>query len=101
MALRGKVNDGPRPMAFQNIANELPIADIAVHEGVSRIPGEAIQVSQVSRISELVEGNNFSGLASKPVQDKIRPNKPRSACNKYFVRQFQTFHPSLYRLLAW
>ena len=55
VALGREVHDGARAVSGQQLAHELPVADVALHEAVALVAAHGIHIAQIARIGELVE----------------------------------------------
>src|SRR6266404_4292131 len=58
VALGGKVNDGARHVDQQQFSYQLAIADVALQKFVAAVSSGGSEISQVSGIGELVQGDN-------------------------------------------
>src|SRR2546430_606190 len=55
VAFCSKMDYSSGPMAFQNAMHQIAITDVAVHEAISRIRGNTIQIARVASISQLIK----------------------------------------------
>jgi hypothetical protein len=85
MAFGGEVNDSAGPVALQDIPDQVAIANVAVDEVIPRVSTNRFEVSQITRVGQLVEIGEGSLFGRKPMQDEIRPDKAGSAGDDYRV----------------
>src|SRR6266853_667159 len=71
MALRGKVNDGAGTVCQEQFSYQLAIADVTLQKFVSAVGSDGSEISQITGIGELVEGDNVRRLGRKPLQHKV------------------------------
>ncbi len=70
-----------------DVAHELGVADVAVHEGVARRVGDVGEVREVARIGELVEiHHGVVGMRAQDMTNEVRPDEPRTP-------RHQNLHP--------
>src|SRR5437763_6810957 len=79
MALGRKVNYGARMVRQKKLSDQLTIANIALQKFVAAVGVNASEISQVSCIGELVEGDNTWRLGRKPLQHKVGADESRPA----------------------
>ena len=79
VAFRRKVDDGARPGFREQLAHQLRIADVAMYENVARIIFEGREVFQIARVGQLVQADYAFSALRKPIEDKIRADKARTA----------------------
>src|SRR5208283_2802177 len=91
MAFSREVNDGPRLFALQQSAHEIAIDNIAMLKTIARIVFHRAQVVQIPRIGQLVKIQDAPRFRGDPLQNKIRPDKPRAAGH-----QNEIFHAVLH-----
>src|ERR1700744_879115 len=79
VTLRGKMQDGPWLIAFEQALKESGVADVTLLKMVGGIPLHGRQVLQVTRIGKLVKVNDRRAYLFEPFQDEVRANEARSA----------------------
>ena len=78
MAFRRKMHNRPRTASPQQVADQLSIADVSMHEAVARIGRNLYQVAEIPGIGELVEIHHRSSLGREPLQHEIGADKAGS-----------------------
>ena len=77
MGLGCEIDDGARAHAGEQFLQQRDVADVAVNEFKSLI-GQIAEVLEIACISQLVEINDWCGLAREPDPDEIRADKSRT-----------------------
>src|SRR5215472_4281534 len=61
------------------------VTDVALHEPISGIPRNRVQIGKISRVGQLVEVDDAMTFAEREnIPDEVRTNKPSPTCNKDF-----------------
>jgi hypothetical protein len=75
---RGEVDH--RVHAARHVADQLGIADVAVHERVARVALEVGEVGRVAGVGQLVEVDDaIVGVLGEDVADEVGSDEPRAA----------------------
>ena len=82
MAFGGEMDQCPWTMRVQQLADQRPVANIAVHELVPRITVQAAQRIQVAGIGELVKIDHQLVALCQPVEHKVPTDKSGTARNQ-------------------
>ncbi|MOA30968.1 hypothetical protein D3C78_1520960 [compost metagenome] len=76
---RREVDHGPRPVLSQQTIHQRPVADIAMHEGMARVPFQAGEILQVAGVGQLVEADHRFVMAGEPVQHEVGADEAGAA----------------------
>ena len=79
MALGRKIDHRARPVHRQQIAHQLPVADIPVHEHMTIVATQPLQRIQIARIGQLVQIDHRLIMLHQPVKNKVPTNKTGTA----------------------
>ena len=88
--LRGKVDDRPRPVSIQQARDKLGIADVAAHENVAGVIGDACEIVEIAGVREFVETDDRAASKAEPVENEIRADKTGRA--RHQDRLFEGAH---------
>ena len=81
MRLGGEVDDGPRLVRGQQAADQLLVADVALHEDMALVALQRPEVFPVAGIGQLVEIDDGLAACGQPVQDEVGADKAGAAGN--------------------
>jgi hypothetical protein len=71
MAFGGKVHNRSRLMLVQQIADQFPVADIAMNKAVAFVGGNFLQVAEIPGVGQLVKIYDRRTLSRKPLQHEV------------------------------
>src|ERR1700693_130005 len=82
VALGGEVNDGARLFAPQQVAQEIPIDDVALLEAIARVGFDGTQVVEIARVCQLVEIQDARRFGGNPLENEVRAYEARATGNE-------------------
>ena len=82
MAFSGKVEDGARLVLGQQTADQLRIADIALHEEVARVVLHCGQGFKVAGVGQLVQVEDGLVVLRQPVENEVAADEAGAACDQ-------------------
>jgi hypothetical protein len=85
MALGGEVHDGAWAVLGQQLVHQRPVADVALHQGVTGVAAQGGQILWVAGVGQGVQGHH--GLAgglwrTEPVEHKIAADEAGAASDE-------------------
>ena len=72
VAFCGKMNDHPRLVLLEQLAQKLAVEDVSLHENVPRIVFQAGKIVEIAGVGELVQIHDGGAFRCDPVKHKIR-----------------------------
>ena len=82
MAFGGKVEDGAWLVLGQQTADQLGIADIALHEEVARVVLHCGQSFEVAGVGQLVQVEDGLVVLRQPVENEVAADEAGAACDE-------------------
>jgi hypothetical protein len=82
MALGGEMHHRARLVLLEQRQHLGLVADIAAHEGVTRVLLQRGQIVQIAGVGQFVIIDNRLIRLSQPVEDKVRTYEASTACHK-------------------
>jgi hypothetical protein len=79
VALGGEVDERPRAVLGQEPRHEFAVGDVAPHEPVPRVIGQAREVGQVAGVGELVEVHDRLVGGGEPVEHEVTADEAGAA----------------------
>ncbi|OIQ66306.1 hypothetical protein GALL_521250 [mine drainage metagenome] len=69
-------------MPLQQLVDQLPVANVAWHQGMARVALQALQGFRVAGVGQFVKVDDRLVMQGQPVEDEICANKAGTASNE-------------------
>ncbi|MCY1367524.1 hypothetical protein D9M69_544650 [compost metagenome] len=80
VALGGEIHHGAGSMVFQQLVNQCPVANIALHEHMPCVALQGLEIFGVAGIGQLVQIDHGLATLAQPVNHKVRSDEASGPC---------------------